>query len=770
MLRYIYILFISYIFAYHNPGSNCMDCHSDNSPSNTDVFLIGGTIYENQEGTNALVDANVLIQDSFNNSFLFASDSLGNFWFNPADDNNNNCNNVEINLCLIIDDCSWDFDNSECIDNGTFEIATPVPPFIITAEHNGNIASMPIYATSGSCNSCHSDGFRVFIPSSNPAYNIGDVNMDYNINVLDIIFIINVIIGVDDFNESEFILADFNLDTIINVIDIIGILNIIIDSNDNSNMLSYYNYIQPIFDSNCTNCHGTAGGLNLFTYDGVLTGGSNGPAIVPFNHLESELWIQCASGQMPPGPVNLSIDEINLIAQWIDEGALEFPDDCDEGYDECGVCNGDGIQEGFCDCAANIFDSCGICNGPGPTLECDNGEFVCTNLDCEEIVESELEFLFTDEILLYPQENTDQDFLEVISAPDGTMHLVWINNIGNGRNVMYSYLSDTVFSEPVQINQNSNTVIAFNDAGPKIKVRGDELFIIYTDIRDNLLKIYMNYSSDNGTTWSEDILVSDQPFMCKFPELEIDQNGKLHLVYFSYTENFLLDSVRYATAENNSVNFSSSTAMGIVDGLQVPCECCQTDLDISENNDIYFLFRNNINNIRDHYLAIISENTDTINNLIQVSFHNDFIQGCPNSGPSLEISEEYIAISYRAGENSTSYINYSDASLLNFNNEINLINNEPFSSPNLSDIVIHENFIHAGWIDYINGNPNVLYAASEIGNEGLFNTQIMNQNIEVDFIMQKDVKLHWHNNTLYYFWSDRRNNTYQLYFRQSINN
>ena len=95
----------------------------------------------------------------------------------------------------------------------------------------------------------------------------------------------------------------------------------------------------------------------------------------------------------------------------------------------------------------------------------------------------------------------------------------------------------------------------------------------------------------------------------------------------------------------------------------------------------------------------------------------------------------------------------------------------PSSSPNLSDIVLHNNFIHAGWIDYVDGNPNVIYGVTQVGNNELFNTQTMNQNIEIDYVMQKDTKLHWHNDKLFYFWSDRRdNNIYQLYLRKSIIN
>jgi len=773
-MKYL-ILTITLVFASHNPGQDCMNCHYDGGPGEEHVFPVGGTIYTDQEGSDYLSGAHVIIEDVYDNTFLFISDYLGNFWFDLHEDNEIECNDVPMELCIIINECTWEADDQECEDNSNPPNNIPTPPFDIYVEHNGYSASMPTYSTSGSCNSCHDTGARIHIPATqDPVFNMGDVNMDTIINVLDIIFMVNVIMGTDEFDMSQFMLADFNFDGIINILDIISLVNIIIgNGNNNSDGVSYISDIQPFFNSGCVSCHGTAGGLNLYSYDGLMSGGINGPMVVPFDHLNSELWIRCASGQMPPGPNDLTFQQIGIIAQWIDEGAIQYSDDCNGEYDECGVCNGEGIPNGECDCDGNLLDDCGICDGPGPTIECSDGTIVCSSLDCDDIVDSELELIFSDEILVYPQENINQDFPEIISTDDGTIHLVWINNAGNGRNIMYASSQDEgeVFSEPIQINQVSNNVIAFNDAGPKIKIRNNELFIIYTDMRDNLMKIYINHSTDNGLTWSEDILISDQSYMQKFPDLEVDQYGKLHLVYYSYGEDYLFHSVRYATAEANSISFSPSIAMGIVNGAQIPCECCQTDLEITENNDVYFSFRNNINNIRDHYIAIKTQNSENFDNLIQVSTYEDYIEGCPNSGPSLEINNNYIALSYRVGQSSTSYMNYSDISLLDFNNEVDLISTAPSSSPNLSDIVLHNNFIHAGWIDYVDGNPNVIYGVTQVGNNELFNTQTMNQNIEIDYVMQKDTKLHWHNDKLFYFWSDRRdNNTYQLYFRKSIAN
>ena len=36
---------------------------------------------------------------------------------------------------------------------------------------------------------------------------------------------------------------------------------------------------------------------------------------------------------------------------------------CDSVVDECGVCGGEGIVEGACDCDGNLLDVCGDCGG-----------------------------------------------------------------------------------------------------------------------------------------------------------------------------------------------------------------------------------------------------------------------------------------------------------------------------------------------------------------------------------------------------------------------
>jgi len=96
-----------------------------------------------------------------------------------------------------------------------------------------------------------------------------------------------------------------------------------------SNLFAQVDYnteIQTIFNANCTSCHmygNASGGLTLTSYSGVMTNSYSGASVVPGDHVNSLLWQKVNSGDMPQNNPDLNSDEVDLIAQWIDEGALE---------------------------------------------------------------------------------------------------------------------------------------------------------------------------------------------------------------------------------------------------------------------------------------------------------------------------------------------------------------------------------------------------------------------------------------------------------------
>lgn len=84
---------------------------------------------------------------------------------------------------------------------------------------------------------------------------------------------------------------------------------------------TYDTDIQPVFQAQCTPCHGDdkAAGLRLTVYGEALAGSDNGPVITAGDSSNSKL-IQVQSGDHEG---KLTSEEMELVKQWIDAGAPE---------------------------------------------------------------------------------------------------------------------------------------------------------------------------------------------------------------------------------------------------------------------------------------------------------------------------------------------------------------------------------------------------------------------------------------------------------------
>ena len=85
---------------------------------------------------------------------------------------------------------------------------------------------------------------------------------------------------------------------------------------------TFETYAGPLLMTKCTGCHGelATGGLNMLTYADLMKGSSNGPIVIPGDSANSILFqVQNAGGHF----ANLTPEELEIVKQWIDAGALE---------------------------------------------------------------------------------------------------------------------------------------------------------------------------------------------------------------------------------------------------------------------------------------------------------------------------------------------------------------------------------------------------------------------------------------------------------------
>ena len=90
--------------------------------------------------------------------------------------------------------------------------------------------------------------------------------------------------------------------------------------------VSFATDILPIFESRCIGCHGgdrTQEGLDLKTHASLMAGSNNGAVVIAGDAANSLLVEMVATQKMPKRGPKLTPPQIQLITDWVNQGALD---------------------------------------------------------------------------------------------------------------------------------------------------------------------------------------------------------------------------------------------------------------------------------------------------------------------------------------------------------------------------------------------------------------------------------------------------------------
>lgn len=89
--------------------------------------------------------------------------------------------------------------------------------------------------------------------------------------------------------------------------------------------VSYANDVYPILEAKCIKCHGVESkkeGLDMLTYDNLIKGSRNGAVVAP-GDANNSLFVQLiVEGEMPNRGTKVTPEELQLIIDWVNQGAL----------------------------------------------------------------------------------------------------------------------------------------------------------------------------------------------------------------------------------------------------------------------------------------------------------------------------------------------------------------------------------------------------------------------------------------------------------------
>ena len=164
-----------------------------------------------------------------------SSDSDGDGVPDSEDSNDNNpyqCSDIDEDTC---DDCSagtyniyddgWDYDEDGICDAGDLDDDNDG----VTDDNDSN-DNNEFECSNNDGDSCDDCSSGYYNPDDDGCiYLSGDVNLDDNINIIDVVMLVNIIIGEINPTVEQLVVADLNNDNSINVSDIILLVNIIIN-------------------------------------------------------------------------------------------------------------------------------------------------------------------------------------------------------------------------------------------------------------------------------------------------------------------------------------------------------------------------------------------------------------------------------------------------------------------------------------------------------------------------------------------------------------
>ena len=324
----------------------------------------------------------------------------------------------------------------------------------------------------------------------------------------------------------------------------------------------------------------------------------------------------------------------------------------------------------------------------------------------------------------------------------------------------------TNFTTPYDIT--SAGVLPSSWDGPEIAAKGDTVYLVFASTATTQESIMLIRSFDGGNTFSDTIRVSENNPAHKYRmgNIKIDKDGHPIVSYMQYLLNF----TEPKQMVNRSINYGDSF-IGSVEGSESapgePCDCCKSSL-ILDNNDIYLLFRNNINNERNSYISKSTDGGQTFNLVADLDDYDWIVNGCPATGPLGIVNGDSLLIVRRSGGTGNDEIVYTNSNKLDLNFSYNR-NIDPIIGKiqDYPDLTLNGDTIFIAWQDNRNNIPDCFFSYSINGIENLSlgntftDTLVFGAKLNPDLVFK--------NNNIHLVYNDNGSNSIK-YIRGSFDN
>ncbi len=124
-------------------------------------------------------------------------------------------------------------------------------------------------------------------------------------------------------------------------------------------------------------------------------------------------------------------------------------------------------------------------------------------------------------------DNPSYSYSPCVFASGSYVHVVWVDERDGNREIYYKRSNDggNTWGNDFRLTNNPN-----NSTNPSLWVSGSNVHVVWQEDRDNNWEIYYKKSIDNGSTWSSDIRLTNNPQSSLYPSISVS-GSNIHIVW-----------------------------------------------------------------------------------------------------------------------------------------------------------------------------------------------------------------------------------------------
>ncbi len=252
-------------------------------------------------------------------------------------------------------------------------------------------------------------------------------------------------------------------------------------------------------------------------------------------------------------------------------------------------------------------------------------------------------------------------------ALDGAGNPMVIWGKMSDESIFFSKWNGTAFTTPVKINPTGFKAATASWMGPDIASKGDTVYVVFKRAPEtsDTNYIYILTSFNGGASFSSPVRVDYiADSISRFPTVTVDDAGNPIVAFMKFNASFMQSRWVVTKSADYGKTFSTDVIASGYSGTNAEvCDCCPGAI-ISSGNISAMLYRDNLNNIRDIWTGISTNNNVSFNSGFATDNTKWMINSCPSSGPDgVVIGDSLYSVFLSAGSgNFRTYISSSSIS------------------------------------------------------------------------------------------------------------